>query len=257
LCKAYQIGTNSAMCWVSRTTKHHKKMDKENLPQKIQTYSKELIRSTIKVQLSIMGPVGVAIDEMLFGIGDRIRGKRLEQFVSELSKSIKLLNENTIDKESFKSEEFHDILIQAVNQSTKTRHLEKIRLFANALASSLKIDRDAESIEDCIQIIDSLTLRDIYVLKSVIKLEEQIQEEKISLSDPGEDFNEFIHINKLKKQIELPESDITFSLIKLASLGLLKEYYPGNEFGSNPNGNYRPTNKLKNILEIITMNNNV
>ena len=229
-------------------------MKEESLPQKIEIYSKELIHSSIKVQLSLIGPVGVAIDEMLFGIGDRIRGKRLEQFVNELAESIKLIDEQTIDNEFFKSEEFHDILIQVVNQSTKTRHLEKIKLFANALTGSLKINRDIESLEDCIQIVASLTLRDIQVLKAVIELNDRLQKEKANLEDPRE-FDDLINTHKLLSELELSTSDITFSLTKLTSLGLLKEYYQGGAYGMTGGGKYLPTDKMNNILEIITMPN--
>ena len=230
-------------------------MEKENLPQKIKIYSKEIIRSSIKVQLSILGPVGVAIDEMIFGIGDRIRSRRVEFFVDELSNSLNKLKENTIEKKFLESEKFHDLLIQTATQSTKTRHNEKIKIFANILIGSLKVDRDTESLEDSAQIISSLTLKDIQVLKGTIDLSAELESAKLRSDNPQE-FDNLINSNKLIDKVDLDEPDIKFSLIRLSTLGLLKEFYAGMVFGGTPGGNYLLTEKLNNIIEIITMPTN-
>lgn len=228
-------------------------MEDENLPQRIKIYSKEIIQSSIKLQLSVLGPFGFVIDEILFGIGDRIKGRRLEKFVDQLTESIKLVDEKCINKDFFDTEEFYDVFINTITKSTKTRHDEKRKLFANVLIGSLEFDSDIESLEDCANIIEALSLKDVFVLKKIITIYEILKLEKTK-SDNPEDFNDFITTEKILSVVAFEESDVEFSLARLASLGLLKEYYAGNTFGSTPGGDYHLTDKMKILTKIILMN---
>ena len=101
-------------------------MKKNSIPESIEIHSKELIKSSIKVYLTVLGPLGTAIDEVLFGIGDRIRTKRLEKFVEELSSVLKNIDEKYINRDFLKTEEFHDVLIQTIGHSIKTRHISRL-----------------------------------------------------------------------------------------------------------------------------------
>ncbi len=230
-------------------------MKKHSIPKNIEINSKELIKSSIKVQLSVLGPVGVAIDEVLFGIGDRIRSRRLELFVNELSSELKNIDENYIDKIFLTTEEFHDILIQSIGHSIRTRHIEKTKLFAKILIGSFKPNNDTVTSEDFLYIVSNLTLKDIHVLKASIDLIDELRLEKSKSSKPDE-FDDFLNTTKLKNNLEIPDAEISFSLTKLAGVGLLKEYYAGNVFGSTPGGNYKETLKLNEFCKLITATNN-
>lgn len=230
-------------------------MKKNSIPESIEIHSKELIKSSIKVYLTVLGPLGTAIDEVLFGIGDRIRTKRLEKFVEELSSVLKNIDEKYINRDFLKTEEFHDVLIQTIGHSIKTRHLEKIRLYARILVDSFEPNNDTETSEDFLYIVSNLTLKDIRVLKSSIELTEELKVEKLKSTDPKE-FDDFINTTKLLNRLELSEADITFSLTKLSVFGLLKEYYSGMVFGNTPGGNFKNTGKLTQFYRIMTTTNN-
>jgi len=100
------------------------------IPQTIKEYSIESIRATTKIYLSLLGPWGIAVDEVLFGIGERVRAKRLEDFVKILSEKIDRSSEQKIDQEYFKSEDFYDLTVNIINASVKTNSLLKHELLS-------------------------------------------------------------------------------------------------------------------------------
>ncbi len=112
-------------------------MAKESLPQKIETLSKEVIRANIKVYLTVLDPLGTAIDEVLFGIGDRIRAKRLETFVKILSEKLDGVNQNKVDMSFLQSEEFFDLNMRVFSAAIKSRHEEKYRILSSVFLSKV------------------------------------------------------------------------------------------------------------------------
>jgi len=112
------------------------------LPQTIKEYPIEFIRATIKTSLSVLGPLGVAVDEVLFGIGERSRAKRVEEFVKILSEKIDQISEQKIDREYFKSEDFYDLTVNIINASVKTnsslKHEVLSQLFIEGINEKIK-----------------------------------------------------------------------------------------------------------------------
>ena len=64
--------------------------------------------ATINVLLSAFGPVGTAIQESLFGIGDRIRNNRIENYLIELEPRLKHIENLSIPKKYYESIEFYE-----------------------------------------------------------------------------------------------------------------------------------------------------
>lgn len=142
-----------------------------SLPKNIKDVSKEGIKSLVKFQLSLIGPVGVLIDEILFGIGDRIRGKRLEEFVKVLSEQVDKINENKIDNAFLNSEDFYDLTVNILNSAVKSKSKEKHKILASIFVDALnkRIEWDADLAQTFIMYVNDFTPKHILVFKYLLK----------------------------------------------------------------------------------------
>ncbi|WP_161888787.1 hypothetical protein [Pontibacter russatus] len=146
-----------------------------SLPKIIKEYSTESVRSTIKVYLSVLGPLGTAIDELVFGIGERIRGKRLEEFVGVLSEKI----DNTrIGVDYFQSEDFYDLTINIINSSVKTNSKLKYEIlseiYVNGINRNIKWEQDL--IQTFVRYVNELTPKHILIFKYLAQNVEEFKD---------------------------------------------------------------------------------
>jgi predicted transcriptional regulator len=226
-------------------------MEQESTPNKIINNSKEIIRAILKIGL--MGPIGTAIDELFYGIGERLRAKRVEKLVYYLQEELEKMEIEKVNTEYLKSEEFHDLLLRVIDKSVRTRHDEKIRIFSKILSGSIFSEiPETEDLEDFTEIIANLTMTDIGVLKAFREKEIQLKEEKLASEKPSE-FFDLVMAKTIKDKLPNEESDIVFSLSRLNSLGLIKEYYAGSSLGMDGGGCYESTKKLERLMNLLTV----
>lgn len=153
-------------------------MENMNLPEEIDETSNELTHAGIKVALSSLGPIGTAIDELLFGVGDRLRTKRFEKFVKILALKLKEVDDSKIDRTYLSSEEFYDFNIKIFSAALKSRFEEKHKLLSNIFANELNQDRRwREEITDIlIRVIDEFSIGHIVVFRFFVEEENLFDE---------------------------------------------------------------------------------
>jgi hypothetical protein len=152
--------------------------NRPTLPKAIKEYSAESIRSTIKVYLSVLGPLGTAIDELVFGIGERIRGKRLQEFVEILSERINIINKYKIGVEYFQSDDFYDLTVNVINSSVKTnsklKHEILSEIYIKGINDQIKWEQDLT--QTFVRYVNELTPKHIlifkYISQSIVNLTE-------------------------------------------------------------------------------------
>lgn len=225
-------------------------MKQETTPESIKNIAKELIRTTIKI--GVPGPLGVAIDEVFYGIGERLRAKRIEKLAEFLELELLRIDSEKLDKEFLYSDEFHDLVLLVIDKTIRSRQDEKIKIFSMILSSSILPKKQTiDDLEDFTEIVSSLTTSDILVLKGFWKKESQLKKEK-ELSDKPSQFFDLVMAETLKEGLNIPNDDISYSLSKLNSLGLIKEFFAGNTLGMDGGGCYKSTGKLNKLMLLLT-----
>lgn len=135
----------------------------------IEKYSDNPILRTL---VSLIPNIGGALDILLTEKGAKWRAERLFKLLSELDCRIGNLEKedglNLKIKEELESEEFYDLLIQALNSVIRTRNTQKISCYANILFNHI-INTESKqfSSELIIATIDNLTLYEIEYLSEL------------------------------------------------------------------------------------------
>lgn len=144
------------------------------LPQIIKEYSIESNMAVFKILLSALGPLGTAVDEVLFGIGGRVRAKRLAQFVEILSEK----TDQKIDQEYFKSEDFYDLTINIVSASVKTnsslKHQVLSQLFIEGINDEIKWEAGMEF--TFVNYVNEMSEKHILIFKYLFENSNNFQE---------------------------------------------------------------------------------
>jgi hypothetical protein len=140
------------------------------LPQKIKAVSKEIIVSTIKVQLSLLPIVGNVINEALFEMPEMVKQERINRFISAIEDRFKK-HENTLGSIDLYNESFSDLIRKIFKKVAETNSVEKIRLFADIIFNSMQInlEEEGERYERSVEIISTLSDSELTLLRSLIK----------------------------------------------------------------------------------------
>lgn len=112
--------------------------------------------------------VGALLNEALFDIRSRIKQARLEQFLTELSLAVKVLEKN-INESTIKSEGFIDLLEDTIQKVVRNRSEEKRKIFAHILVSAMCENpiEDLDVKQMFLSVIDSLNEHELSVLRSL------------------------------------------------------------------------------------------
>jgi hypothetical protein len=102
--------------------------------------SNPYVRAAVSGVASLVPIGGAAVDAWLGTKGSALAERRRDALIAELHNLLARLSEDKVDKEYFQSEAWADLLMQAIQSSTRTGDTEKIRLFAAILAGAATID---------------------------------------------------------------------------------------------------------------------
>ena len=124
----------------------------------------------LNVFLSTLGPIGTAINESLFGIGDRIKNQRIENYLLELEPRLKKIENLVIPKEYYESIDFYDLNYRTLKSASETSEKLKHKILSNIYVESInpetKWENDLKNI--FIKILNDFSKNHFYVLKYLI-----------------------------------------------------------------------------------------
>ena len=112
-------------------------MENINENWKIPELKKSGKTAFFNVLFSSLGPFGAAIQESLFGIGDRIRNDRVENYLKELEPRLKEIENLVIPKEYYKSIEFYDLNYKILKSASETSEKLKYKILSNIYIESI------------------------------------------------------------------------------------------------------------------------
>ena len=210
---------------------------------KFQDYSEESSKAVLKIVLSSLGPIGAAIDESIYGIGERVRGRRLERFVKEMSDKLQELNKSKIDRDYLESEDFYDLNVAVFNSAVKTASDEKLKMLKNVYINSIekKIKWESDLAQILINHINSLTVNHIVVLKFLVENMNKL-ENLNSYQNLFEMFSDQVKNDYDKYEFRLYVRD-------LENLTIFRFSRDINEYGSS--GGYLETESRKEVKGVM------
>jgi|TARA_B110000240_G_C13337670_1_gene384075 hypothetical protein len=197
--------------------------------------------------------IGSSIDNVFTGKASKYYKLRIETFIECVHQEFASIEENKIDKNFLETPEFFDLITSLIENSVKTRHIERVELFSKLLKS--KISKDFSNkfeADDFTYIISELIPRDILIISEIEKINNDFTNQK-NISETPENIYDLITIKNFENKTNFSKSEIIFSLAKLTKLGLLNEYYAGNVLGMTPGGDYKSTDTFEEIINIINI----
>ena len=194
------------------------------------------LESVIRTLLGIVPYVGTALNEIVYDRRSRLKQNRINNFIAELAEFTKTVNPHDFDMEFIQSDDFSDIfeaIIKSVSLTNKKEKLEKLKvILTKGLTNKLKTDY----VDTFLELVNSLNVNDIIILKHHRKLEENYPKNKDGLL-PREDIDlskkPSISDERKPEYLGFRVEQYKFHLQNLFSKALL--YDDGiNRFGFNP-----------------------
>lgn len=197
----------------------------------------------LRAGINVIPFVGGSIDILLSSSGQKFVIRRIENFINELDKQVRLLGEDKINKEFLSTEQGFDIIIKAFGSASRTRQTQKLNLYARIVRSSLSwgIEFEEDEPEIYLRIVEELSVKELRVAKYLFELKE-IRRKNPEWIDPDVDRkdmkNDILWLSK--KYPELNEDELVSSLVRLERTGLIRELvgtymdYQGGDYLINP-----------------------
>lgn len=103
-----------------------------------------------------------AVDVALTIKAQKIAERRLNELCQSWEQEIQQIPPHSIDKDYIESEEFFDLVFKAWESTKRTRHNEKIHLYAKLLAGAVPFqDRAENSPEDYLSVLTELSVQEL------------------------------------------------------------------------------------------------
>lgn len=233
--------------------------DNTTLAKKISTNIENTVvryseNTAMRTAINLIPGIGSTIDLIFSSGGQSIWKKRMDDTISDLKEEMLTIDATKIDKKFLDSEEFYDYLMQVFDRCTRTRHMEKRKLYCKIFAQSVSIENMEErsSTEDFIGFIDELSLNDLRVGMKMYEQQKGLPE--TFDFDKGDTELKFVvehGWHNIMVSCQLTEEEFRISLLKLARTGLIKEIV--GTYVSYKGGHYIITPTFKRLMKLIPL----
>ncbi|MCO6499529.1 MAG: hypothetical protein J5I47_04010 [Vicingus serpentipes] len=136
--------------------------------------TKDIIKNTYesiyKSIISNIPIVGTALNELAFDYSSRLKQERLNNFLRKLMEYIYRIDENIINIDNIKTEEFHDAFESIIQQVARTKSEIKLERFRNILLKQLIALDNYDIVETYINITAKLSDRHLEILHAFEKI---------------------------------------------------------------------------------------
>lgn len=122
--------------------------------------------------------VGTLLNEALFESRSRLKQARLNAFFEKMVPRITQLEEEKIDKDHLRSEEFSDFFEELLQKVVKTKSEEKLELFRRVLLGAIMGNKSPDFSTLFLNILDELTVDEIKVFREHYELHLQRKEHR-------------------------------------------------------------------------------
>ncbi|GLB47898.1 hypothetical protein [Neptunitalea lumnitzerae] len=195
-------------------------MKKKNiqLPSEYLNSRPELIETwdSIKKLIFNITPIGAALHEILFELPSKIQQKRINDTVELISKNLKNIEENSIDKKYLKSEDFYDFTRKLFQESLKVQSKEKRTLLSNIYTSAIIKNESFDNgrSQFFMRIVSDIFIEEILILK-------YIEENEYKLKKISNYINFYDHFKQKNSNWYKGEYDFKYFCLNLENKSLI------------------------------------
>lgn len=171
--------------------------------------------------VTVIPYVGSALDLLLASKGQAMIQDRIARLFDSLKEELSQVREEAVDKEYIQSEEWFDLIVNALDAATKTRDTAKIRLYAKVLRGALTARcSEASSPEEYLTVLANLTPMEVEVASAIYRMECNWPEPsgaKLEWPSPEQWKRRF------EESVSVPSDDLSMVLLRLQSSGLVRD----------------------------------
>ena len=228
-------------------------MDEKNLPDKADELLTEVVNKDplVLASISAIPYFGSTLATFFSAKWLEIYQKRTEALFDKFGEDLYELNEQTIKKDYFDTNEGIDLLIKATEQSAKTRSEYKRALIARILAGATSPDagRGEYSPEEYLNIVADLTEKELEIARTIYTLQRDISPTELESNNKAETWR--LCRESISKEHDIETKVLSLPLNRLHSAGLLDLFYvlyPGS-----PAPTYWVSPIFKNLMEFLRL----
>lgn len=137
--------------------------------------------------VNLIPTIGGVLDIIFCERWNKITAKRFEDFIDFVKKEFEMLNVEKVNKEFINSDDFADLTVKCISSSVKSRHQDKIRLYANILKdASLSEKFDLDEFEEILPVFELVSIRELGVLNHLDEWEYNLKNKYTKMLDYSE-----------------------------------------------------------------------
>lgn len=173
--------------------------------------------------------VGGSLDTLLSDSGQKIKWRRVEDFLQKLNERISRLEKEPEITNLAENENAYDLLSYGLEQAVKTRHEEKRQYFAAVISNQIGKNKDWGEAETALRLVAELSELHVHILKAAINTPEcgkPFAGLKVicTNSKDAERHSKEVPPNDISKMFtDVSESILKLHISELIAKGLLKD----------------------------------
>lgn len=229
-------------------------MEDKNPPDQVDDLLTEIVNKDpiVPAAISLVPYVGGSLATFFSSKWQQVSRERTEALLKQFGEELRALDERSINKEYFDTEEGFDVLLKATEASAKTRNEEKRHLFARILvgATSTHSARGEYSPEEYLNLISELTEKELQIARTIYSRHHQNSPEDIAPTNRAETWR--LVNEKLIEQHGIEEYALPLYLNRLHLAGLLNlEYVVRIDGSASPT--YWVSESFKNLMNFLEL----
>ena len=228
-------------------------MDEKNLPDKVDELLTEVANKDplVLASISAVPYFGGSLATFFSAKWLKTYQDRTNALFQKFGKDLSGLEEQSIKKDYFDTDEGIDLLIKATEQSAKTRSEEKRAIIARILAGATANDeRGSEySPEEYLNIVAELTEKELNIARTIYTLQQDISPAELEPDNKAETWR--LCRERISKDHGIEAEVLSLPLNRLHSAGLLDLFYvlyPGS-----PVPTYWVSPIFKNLMKFLRL----
>lgn len=228
-------------------------VNEKNLPDKVDELLTEVVNRNplVLASISAVPYFGSSLATFFSAKWLTIYQERTKAMFDKFGEDLSELDERSIKKDYFDTDEGIDLLIKATEQSAKTRSEEKRDLIARILAGATSTDagRGEYSPEEYLNMVADLTEKELEIARTIYTLQRNISPTKLESNNKAETWR--LCRERVSKEHGIETNSLSLPLNRLHSAGLLDLFYvlyPGS-----PAPTYWVSPNFKNLMEFLRL----
>ncbi len=229
-------------------------MEHKNLPDRIDEFVTEVLNRDplLPAAISAVPYFGGPIATFLSGKELRLYRERTAELLQQLSEHLSSIDERAIKRDYFDTPEGMDLLIRALDESSRTRSEEKRDLIARILAGATSTDAEQGnySPEEYVNLVANLTVKELEVARIIYDSQRNLTAKELDADNRLALWN-FCREDLIGKH-GIDTDDLPMFVNRLHNVGLLDLHYVQTPGSPTPTYWTSPTSRRAGVQHVVT-----